>query len=148
MMITPPLFTSICLPVLSHIGSTLKSRHPSVPLIVFARGASHGNKALSELGYFDVITIDGTVSRKDARPDTQGRSIQGNFDPHYLVPGPHTSKEVVREEVRKMLEELGTQRYIANLGEGLGGKESTELVGEFVNAVHEISEDINNGKGE
>ena len=147
MMLSPEMFHDVCLPLLERIGVELKRRHPLTPLIVFARGASHGNAELAALGVFDVITIDGEVSRDKARDATGERTIQGNFDPRFLVPGEHTGKEKVREEVRKMLGELGTQRYIANLGEGLGGKESTELVEEFVNAVHDISEEINSGRG-
>ena len=71
--------------------------------------------------------------------------MQGNYDPKELIPNDDNDDEkktvdTVRESVAAMLNELGCQRLMANLGEGLGGRESTDLVSEFVNAVHEESE--------
>merc|ERR1719223_1421308 len=81
--------------------------------------------------------------RSTARDTVGGRAgLQGNYDPRELILAEDGSKtvETVRETTRELLEALGCQRLIANLGEGLGGKESPELVEAFVNAVHEESE--------
>jgi len=86
--------------------------------------------------------MDGDVPRDTARDVVGGRtSLQGNYNPRELIPDEEGSKtpETVRQTVKDMLEVLGPQRLIANLGEGLGGKESTELVKAFVDSVHDES---------
>jgi len=87
------------------------------------------------------VTLDGSVDRATAREVVGGRvGLQGNYDPALLIvtDTDHTP-ETVRQSVVDMLRTFGPQRLIANLGEGLGGKESTELVEAFVDAVHEES---------
>jgi uroporphyrinogen decarboxylase len=141
MMIDEENFDKFALPCLKQISSELKSRYPDVPLMVFSRGASFANEGLSKLEY-DVITIDGGVDRSTARA-TVGDSValQGNYDPRELIEDAEGTKtpETVRATAREMLEALGPQKLIANLGEGLGGKESTTLVDAFVTAIHEES---------
>jgi uroporphyrinogen decarboxylase len=140
MMIGEEEFGVYALPCLEKIASELKARHPDVPLMVFARGASHANGRLSEVGY-DVVTIDGDVDRAAARGVVGGRAgLQGNYDPRELVAEDGRTAGTVRRSARDMLEALGPQRLIANLGEGLGGGESPELVAAFVDAIHEESE--------
>lgn len=67
-------------------------------------------------------------------------TLQGNYDPQELIAEGGNSITTVRATAKKMLNELGPQKLIANLGEGLGGKESPELVDAFVTAIHEESE--------
>jgi uroporphyrinogen decarboxylase len=142
MMIDEENFNKFAKPCLEQISKTLKERFPNVPLMVFARGASFANEELSKLG-FDVVTIDGTVSRDTARATVGDRcALQGNYDPRNLIEEGGNTPETVRATVKDMLEALGSQRLIANLGEGLGGKESPELVDAFVNAIHEESEKL------
>lgn len=103
--------------------------------------SSFANADLSKLE-FDVITIDGDVDRPTARSIVGDKvALQGNYDPRELIEDEEGTKtpETVRSTVRDMLDVLGPQKLIANLGEGLGGKESTKLVKAFVDAVHEES---------
>ena len=91
---------------------------------------SFANEGLSKLEY-DVITIDGSVDRSTARATVGDRvALQGNYDPRNLIEDEEGTKtpETVRATAREMLEALGPQKLIANLGEGLGGKESTTTV--------------------
>lgn len=139
MMIDEANFNKYALPCLREIATELKVRFPDVPLMVFARGASFANHELSKLE-FDIVTIDGTVDRRTARDVVGDRAgLQGNYDPSELIEDGTKTKDTVRRTVREMLQELGPQRLIANLGEGLGGKESPMLVKEFVDAIHEES---------
>jgi len=139
MMIDDENFEASALPCLKKIAAELRQRHPGIPLMVFCRGACHLNGKLTDLG-FDVITMDGSVDRSTARA-TVGPNItlQGNYDPAELIEANGKTVETVNESALKMLKELGPERLIANLGEGLGGKESPELVEAFVNAIHEQS---------
>ena len=102
---------------------------------------SFANAGLSKLEY-DVVTIDGSVDRSTARAIVGDQvALQGNYDPRELIEDEEGTKtpETVRATAREMLEALGPQKLIANLGEGLGGKESTTLVDAFVNCIHEES---------
>ncbi|KAL9184708.1 hypothetical protein ACHAXT_012678 [Thalassiosira profunda] len=140
MMIEPKEFDQFAMPCLEKIAAELKGRYPDVPLMVFSRGASFANEALSKLGY-DVVTIDGSVDRSVARDVVGGRTgLQGNYDPRELIEENGKTVDTVRQTAKELLETLGPQRLVANLGEGLGGKESPELVNAFVEAIHEESE--------
>jgi uroporphyrinogen decarboxylase len=139
MMIEEAEFYNFAFPCLEAIAKELKLRFPTVPLMVFARGASFANARLAQAG-FDVITLDGSVDRLTAR-DIVGNhvSLQGNYDPAELIAENGKTVETVQATARQLLQELGPQRLIANLGEGLGGKESPELVKAFVDTIHKES---------
>ena len=67
-------------------------------------------------------------------------ALQGDSDPNELKEKDTTNnKETVKKASIHYLNELGPTHLIANLGEGLGGLESTELVNEFLNVIHDES---------
>ena len=152
MFIDEDLFFEWAMPCLERIASELKIRHPDIPLLAFPRGASYALVSCQEAG-FDVVTLDTQAPRQETRQLLQESfdkgysrnpmmnrvsSVQGNLDVKYLQPG--TSIEELKEQVNKMLNEFGPQNLIANLGEGLQGKEDPVLVEAFINLVHELSE--------
>ena len=141
MMIDDENFEKFALPCMEVIATELRSRHPNIPLMVFCRGACQMNDKVAALGLYDVITIDGSVDRSTARKFVGGHvTLQGNYDPAELVESNGKTVETVRSTAKELLKALGPQRLIANLGEGLSGKESPELVKAFVDAIHEESE--------
>jgi len=62
-------------------------------------------------------------------------SLQGNYDPKELIFANRKTVDTVKESANKMLKDLRPQRLIANLGEGLGSKESPMLAKTFIDAA-------------
>jgi uroporphyrinogen decarboxylase len=118
---------------MAAIASELQARHPHVPLMVFPRGAAHALPALQRAGY-SCLAIDNSVDLSTVRQLLPGACLQGSFDPALLVTG---TPESVRQATHHMLDLMRPQKLIANLFEGLSGKEKPELVAAFVDSVHE-----------
>jgi uroporphyrinogen decarboxylase len=113
-------------------------RRPDAARIVFARGAHYALDALADAEY-DVIGLDWTMSPSLARTVVRGRAVlQGNLDPAVLYAEP----EVIRREVRRMLTEFGPTGHIANLGHGMHPDHDPEHARVFIDAVHDISEEL------
>lgn len=52
-------------------------------------------------------------------------------------------QDEIRKAVKEMLTKFGTQHYIANLGHGILKDTNPDHLGEFINAIHTYSEDMN-----
>ena len=149
-------FQTFATPCLIKIADELRRRRPAVPLMCFTRDAMHANTDMQVKAKYDVITLDLSVNGSDVRKtclknykvasesgDATNSSriptLQGNFDPSYLIPSAPGWESEIDSAVSFMLDQFGPQKLIANLGAGLGGKEDPDKVLYLVNSIHETS---------
>ena len=129
-------FRIFAMPYLQQIAQELKIRYPTIPLMIFARGACQMNSELATLGYYDVITLDGNSDRFTARKEVMvqqplssseddnddnddddtddGRhnrrqypiTLQGNYNPAELIPDNSSSNKKTVETVRATAKQL------------------------------------------
>lgn len=127
------------IPQLKRIRTEVKLRAekenlPSVPMILFAKGAGHSLAEQSKLGY-EVLGIDWSVNPSMAReqvgPDI---TLQGNLDPEDMLKSP----EQLRALVVEMVKQFGSKRYIANLGHGITPDTPITSMETLTRTVHEF----------
>lgn len=106
-----------------------------VPVTVFAKGAFFAREEMGKLKC-RTIGLDWNMEIKESRkmigPD---KTLQGNLDPCVL----YTSYDEIRKRTKKMLDEFGSQKHIANLGHGVYPDTDKDKVKCFVDAVKELS---------
>ena len=127
-LLGPEDFNLLALPYLTRISNEVKG----APVIVFAKGAWYALGQLSRNSGASAISIDWTVSPEYAR-DACGNQVtlQGNFDPSRLLSPTH----VIEQQVKRMIDRFGKDRYIVNLGHGILPNVPVEHARAFVNAV-------------
>jgi uroporphyrinogen decarboxylase len=130
--LSPGDFKTFAQPYLLKIADALKEH---APVILFPKGTWYALKDLSESSA-SAIGIDWTVSPQTARELTGNRiTLQGNFDPaKLLAPIPQ-----IRKWVKEMIDQFGTQNYIANLGHGITPNVPVDHARAFVEAVKEYA---------
>ncbi len=106
-----------------------------VPVTVFAKGAFFAREEMGRLPC-ETIGLDWNMDIAESRRIIgPGKTLQGNLDPCAL----YGTDEQVAEATRKMLDEFGTSRHIANLGHGVYPDIDPEKVKIFVQTVKEYS---------
>lgn len=102
-----------------------------VPVIVFAKGASHMLNDLRTLPC-EVLGMDWTMDIQATKSIVgTGRTLQGNLDPAYLYA--HPSK--IEEGTKRMLDAFSGHPHIANLGHGVLPDSDPEHVKRFIDTV-------------
>ncbi|MEK9612818.1 MAG: uroporphyrinogen decarboxylase [Flavobacteriaceae bacterium] len=131
-LLSPEDYQTFSWSYLQQIVSALKDE---APVIVFGKGCWF---ALHEMGRSgaSALGVDWTCTARNARYLSGGQvTLQGNFDPARLLsPIPE-----IKSSVRKMIDEFGKDRYIANLGHGILPNIPVDHAKAFVDAVKEYN---------
>ena len=113
-LLPPAAMRRWCLEPARRIAAALWDRHPSVPLILFPRGA--GAIAAEFAGIGACVGLDTTADPVWAAKALQGKTaLQGNLDPMLLVIG----GEPMERATREILSALRQGPHIFNLGHGV-----------------------------
>jgi uroporphyrinogen decarboxylase len=123
---------------LQYIRKIVAELKKKVPVIVFAKDIGFNLNQIADVGA-DVIGLDWTIPPSEARRITKvHQTLQGNFDPAKLLGTPQS----ICDEVKLMINQFGTQRYIANLGHGILPNTPVENAIAFVEAVKQHKYDV------
>ena len=118
----------------TEIISRVKAKYPHIRIIGFPRGASFQYKAYAEQSGADIVNIDSMVPLAWAKAHLQDKvMLQGNLDPITLL----SNKQVIKEQVGKIFEGLGSKNFIFNLGHGILPATPIEHVEFLVETVRE-----------
>ncbi|MCF2496138.1 uroporphyrinogen decarboxylase [Dyadobacter chenhuakuii] len=129
-ILSPEQYNTFSLPYIKQICDAIDE----VPVTVFAKGAFFARKAISELNCA-VVGLDWNMDIAESRELIPNKTLQGNLDPCVL----YASYDQIRKEVKNMVQQFGTQRYIANLGHGVYPDTDPDKVRCFIESVKEFS---------
>ena len=116
---------------LKYIRQIIQSIDQEVLTIIFAKGAWHSLKSMAETGARG-LGIDWCIAPQMARKFAGNNiTLQGNLDPAKLL----SPIPVIKKEVRTMMDNFGSQRYIANLGHGILPETPVDHARAFVDTV-------------
>ena len=131
-LLSPSDYQTFSWPYIQQIVSALKD---DIPVIVFGKGCWFALREMSQSGA-SALGVDWTCSAENARYLSGGNiTLQGNYDPSRLLsPIPK-----IQEDVRKMINAFGKDRYIANLGHGILPNIPVDHAKAFIEAVKNYS---------
>lgn len=129
-ILSPEQYRTFSLPYISQICDAITE----VPVTVFAKGAFFAREEIGKLNC-SVVGLDWNMDIAESRKLIPNKTLQGNLDPCVL----YGSFAQIRAEVKSMVEQFGSQRYIANLGHGVYPDMQPDKVRCFIEAVKEYS---------
>lgn len=106
-----------------------------VPVIVFAKGAYGSRKSIGQINC-DVVGLDWNMDIQESRSLIgTNKTLQGNLDPAAL----YSDFDMIKSETRRMIDQFGKTRHIANLGHGVYPDMDADKVKCFIDEVKEYS---------
>jgi uroporphyrinogen decarboxylase len=133
-ILSPEQYREFSLPYIAQICDAITE----VPVTVFAKGAFFARAEMNALNCA-VVGLDWNMDIAESRRMLPDKTLQGNLDPCVL----YAPFDEIRRQTRRMLEQFGTQRYIANLGHGVYPDTDPDKARCFIEAVREESERMN-----
>lgn len=130
-------YKEFALPYQQQIIAAIRAKYPDASITLYVNGVANVFDYMIDSGA-NCLSVDWRANLKDLREYVSGRkiSLQGNFDPCYLL----GTKESVREKTLAMLEQAGTEPgYIANLGHGILPNVPVENARTFIETVKNYS---------
>ena len=103
-----------------------------IPRIMFLQNAPHLVDAYAKLPA-EVIACDWRIDLAELQARNPQRAVQGNIDPAILLGGAAPT----RASARELLERVGAQGHIVNLGHGILPTTPIESVEALIETVHE-----------
>lgn len=114
--LSPPQFEQWVIAPTARIISSLRSRHPDIPVIGFPKGAGGKLGAYARETGVNALGLDETVDPVwAARELPKNLPLQGNLDPLALIAG----DALLAEAVTPILDAFADRPHIFNLGHGI-----------------------------
>ncbi|MDI9879427.1 uroporphyrinogen decarboxylase [Flectobacillus longus] len=128
-ILSPEQYRIYSLPYIAQICDAITE----VPVTVFAKGAFFAREDMGKLNC-DVVGLDWNMDIAESRKLVgNSKTLQGNLDPCVL----YSSFDEIKKHTRSMIQQFGTQKYIANLGHGVYPDTNPDKVKCFIDTVKE-----------
>lgn len=128
-ILSPEQYRTYSLPYIAQICDAITE----VPVTVFAKGAFFAREDMGKLNC-EVVGLDWNMDIAESRKLVgDSKTLQGNLDPCVL----YGSFDEIKKHTRSMIQQFGTQKYIANLGHGVYPDTNPDKVKCFIDTVKE-----------
>ncbi len=126
-----------CIEPVRRIVTTLRAKHPHVPVLAFPRGIGASYAAFAEAVPVQGISLDTTVPVAWAAANLRRDPVlclQGNLDPVALL----GDEPALRQEARRIVDAFAERPFIFNLGHGVMKETPPERVAALVDYLKSL----------